>query len=287
MQVVILLILVILLGYVFKSEKSTYSRMIIGSVFGIVFFAILPLINYYIELHKFSEFYRLSGLITLSLIAMTLSFFLVKSDYNEILAALSLVLFIVINVITFSFQSNIKNFIAINSNYFSNSLPVTELNTQANRTTFSNHNYTYTLTGSWNKKTDKGNLFEYYELYKNNFKQIEFRPRCFAANTSALSEIVNNIITYAESIEHSTKTQCYEAGQSNYACRIDSLSSKVITRTQWLRIDSQLKYGMELDFVIFNQHPSNTSEINSIIQSALFNNADPKNINCLTLTEWF
>jgi len=286
MQAISLLLLVILLGYVFKNEKSTYSRMIIGSIFGVVFFAIWPFVLYLADLYMLSEAYRLSGYIGLCVVAMSLSFLLVKTDYNEIIAPLSFALFVVIIVITFSFKSNIKNFIAINSNYFSNSLPVTELNTQANRASHANHNYTYTLTGDWNKKTDKGSVFEYYELYINNVKQIEFRPRCFDANKSALSEIVNNMITSAENRNHSAKTECYAAGQSNYACRIDSLSRKEITRSHWLRIDRQLKYGMHLDFVIFNQQPSNAREINAIIQSAIFNNADPKDINCLSITEW-
>ena len=286
MLAISLLLLVILLGYVFKNEKSTYSRMIIGSIFGVVFFAIWPLALYFADLYMLSEAYRLSGFIGLSLVAISLSYPLVKSDYNEIIAPISFALFVVMTVITFSFESNIKNFIAINSNYFSNSLPVTELNTQVNRASHSKHNYTYTLTGDWNKKTDKGSVFEYYELYINNVKQIEFRPRCFDANKSALSEIVNNLAT-EENRNHRSKTQCYEAGQSNYACRIDSFSSKGITRSQWFKIDRQLKYGMHMDFVIFNQQPSNTREINTIIQSALFNNADPNNINCLTITEWF
>ena len=286
MQAVSLLLIVILLGYVFKNEKSTYSRMIIGSIFGIVFFAIWPLALYFAHLYMLSEIYRISFYVGLSLMAISLSFILIKLDYNEFVAPLALALFVVINVITFSFDSNIKNFIAINSNYFSNSLPVTELNTRANRASHSNHNYTYTLTGDWNKKTDKGSVFEYYELYKDNVKQIELRPKCFAADKTIFTDIVDRLIKSIENREQTADTECYKTDQPNYACRINSLSNNNITRTRWLRIDTQLKYGMELDFVIFNQHTSNTSEINTIIQSALFNNSDPSDVNCLTLTEW-
>ncbi|MCW8935148.1 MAG: hypothetical protein OQK98_10525 [Gammaproteobacteria bacterium] len=285
MQIISLLILVILLGYVFKNEKSTYTRVIIGSIFGVTFLSVWPYFLYFADLYMLSEAYLLSAYIGLFLVAMSLSYPLVKSNYNDFIAAISFVIFVVITFFSFAFESNIKNFIAINSNYFSNSLPVAELNTQENRASHSNHNYTYTLSSDWIKKTDKGNLFEYYELYINNVKQLELRPRCFNADKSALSEIVNNTIISAESRDHSAKVQCYDAGQSNYACRVDSFNGKNITRSRWLRIDRQLKYGMELDFVIFNQQ-TNIREINVIIQSAIFNNADQNNINCLSITEW-
>ena len=287
MLTISLLLLVILLGYVFKNEKSTYTRVIIGSIFGIVFLSVWPYFIYFADLRMLSEAYLLSAYIGLFLLAMSLSYPLVKSDYNDFIAAISFVVFIVISVFTFAFESNIKNFIAINSNYFTNSLPDIELNAQANRDSHSNHNYTYTLGNGWIKKTDKGNFFEYYELYINNVKQLEFRPRCFNADKSALSEIINNAIISAENRNHSAKAQCYNVGQSNYACRVDSFNGKDVTRSQWLRFDRQLKYGMELDFVIFNQQPTNIREINVIIQSALFNNADQNNINCLSITEWF
>jgi len=287
MQIISLLLLVIILGYVFKNEKSTSTRFIIGSIFGIVFLSVWRYFLYFADLHMLSEAYLLPAYIGLFLLAMSLSYPLVKSNYNDFIAAISFVVFVVILVLTFSFESNIKNFIAINSNYFTNSLPDTELNTQANRASHSNHNYTYTLSSDWIKKKDKGIFFEYYELYINNVKQLEFRPRCFNADKSALSEIINNAIISAESRNHRAKAQCYDVGQSNYACRVDSLNGKDVTRSQWLRFDRQLKYGMELDFVIFNQQPTNIREINVIIQSALFNNADQNNINCLSITEWF
>jgi len=286
MQAISLLLVVILLGYVFKNEKSNYSRMIIGSMFGVAIFAIWPLALYFSHLYMLSEIYSISFFVSLSLIAMSLSFILIKLDYNELVAPLAFILFVVITVITLSFDSSIKNFIAINSNFFSNSLSVTEPDKQSDKKTYSSHNYTYTLTGDWNKKTDKGSVFEYYELYKDSVKQIEFRPKCFSADKTTFTDIVDRLISSIENREQTAETECYKTNQPNYACRINSLNDKALTRTRWLRIDTQLKYGMELDILIFEQHPTNTREVDSIIQSAQFNNSDPSDVNCLTLTEW-
>jgi len=50
MQSVALLTIVILAGFLFRQKKSPHARIIIGSILGIVFFAVRPFIFYSIDI---------------------------------------------------------------------------------------------------------------------------------------------------------------------------------------------------------------------------------------------
>lgn len=291
MQTVILLTLVIIAGFLFKKEKSPYSRMVIGSVFGVIFFSIWPFSVFYIEIHTLKENHLIFSYSIISILAIILSLLLIRIKQELTVAIIALLFFFSITIFTMSFESEIKNKISIHAGYFevSNPIPYKANNTSAlkQRKLFSKHNYTITLNNNWQKKTDKGSLFEYFLLFDGNNKVAEFRPKCFNTRKISLPEIVKNIKHAIQVNNTDVKNYCYSPDKITYACEITSLDRNEQTkRIRWYSLDTEATYGIELDFVLFRNKTSILKEIEQIIGSSKITDKNTNNYNCLGLTEW-
>ena len=108
MQAVNLLTLVILVGFLLKVEKSPYSRIIIGSVFGIMFFSIWPFTVYYVDIYKLSKTHLISSYVVISILAVIFSILLIRIKQKFAVGVVALLLFSSITIITLSFESKIK-----------------------------------------------------------------------------------------------------------------------------------------------------------------------------------
>ena len=291
MQTIILLTLVIIAGFLFKKEKSRYARMVIGSVFGIIFLSIWPFAHFAIEIHELSKNYQLASYIVISLAAILIALLLLQIKQELTIAFIAIVLFSITIFLSITFESEIKNKISISTGYFDSDntikSPVTLIKNTHNRTEIFVHNYILTLVNQWQKKTDKGPLFEYFQLFIENQKSAELRPKCFNTEKTSLPEIVNNL-KYITNVSNMVQDKhCSKISESSYACRISSLDhNNKIKRTRWFLLDTAHTYGIELDFVILNHQPKVAMEIEQIIDSTRFTYKSNKDINCLGLTEW-
>lgn len=291
MQAVILLTLVIITGFLFKREKSPYSRIVIGSVFGIIFFSIWPFTVFYMEIHKSSENYLIFSYSIISIFAIILSLLLIRIKQELTVAIIALLLFSSITIFTISFESEIKNKISIHTGYFEMSPPTSnKVNYTTNmkqRKLFSKHNYTITLNNNWQKKTNKGSQFEYFLLFNGNNKIAEFRPKCFNTRIISIPEIIKNIKHTTENSNMTVKEYCYSLDKTSYACKIVYLNKEEQTkRIRWYSLNTEATYGIELDFLLFENMTSTLKEIKQIIDSAKIADKNNKNYNCLGLTEW-
>ena len=289
MQAISLLTIVILVAFFAKKEKSTYARLVIGSVFGILFFAVWPLVNFYINIFHFKEIYSLASYLIISIIAVVVSVTLVKIKKHElIVAGASLFCFLISMIFIYSNDKNIKNNIAIYTHYFNSTAQNKNIkNKENNRFLYHSENYTVSLNHNWIKQTDKGQFFDYFNLIKNNKIISEFRPKCTNKASNSIPETVENIKQMNFNKKLITKTNCYTTEKIIYACRVETLNQKKqIERIQWLSLNTKLKNEIELDFVIFNNHSIALDEIEKIINSATTKKTYKENTTCLSLAEW-
>lgn len=292
MQAVSLLILVVLAGFLFNKEKSPYARMIIGSVFGITFFSIWPLTVFYIEIYQRTEVFLISSYILISVFAVVLSLLLLKIQAQLITAITSLLIFVLIMFISYTFDAELKNKISILTGYFDDSNHiVTTTNASENtnrRITHVADSYTLNIDEHWRKQADKGPLFVYYHLFNNGKLISEFRPKCFNKSDISLPEIVINIRKLNQAENLKTKVTCYKSHVDYFSCQIDSLAeNNNLKRSRWFGLNANLNNGVELDFVLYENQKTITNEINVILNSLVINKKAKNNHDCLGLTEWF
>ncbi|VAW62130.1 hypothetical protein MNBD_GAMMA09-269 [hydrothermal vent metagenome] len=291
MQIVILLVVVIAVTFLLRKEKSTYSRVIIGSVFGVLFFSVWPFVFYYMDLKALPELYILPGYIVALFIGVLISLFLVRLKHEHIVALLVALVFIVITIFTRSSEVDIKNKISIYSGYFENDKPVLNRDNSVEllnpRREYAASGYRVSLSREWQKQTDKGPMFEYFLLLKNDNKRAEFRPKCFSKIHVPLFDVVNyfNQPDYPGTL--SDATNCYQISEVSYACKITTIDAEQgLKRIQWFAMNTQSNRSGELDFVIYNESPEILSEIAHIIDSVQFARETEKDIGCLATAEW-
>ena len=293
MQIVILLTLVIIVGLLLKKEKSPSVRVIVGSIFGIIFLSIWPFIVFYIEIHNLSESYNLFYFSFVSIFAIIISYLLVRIKHDLFIASFTFLLFSIITIFSLSFESSIKNKISIYTGYFNSSNTVPNTVSVANlvlkqRKTISTHNYFLSLDNHWRKITNKGTLFEYFHFFKEGNNIAEFRPKCFRTNTISLPEIIKNAKYIANAKNMEVKNSCYKIDEFNFACKVSSLgNNNQEKRVRWFSLNTESNYGIELDFVIFKDESLVSKEIEKVIFSAITKgDISDKKPDCLGLTEW-
>ena len=288
MQTIILLSLVLITGFLFKKEKNPYSRIIIGSVFGIVFFSIWPFTVFYFDIHHLKEKHLIFLYVVFLMLAASTSLLLVKIKQSLVIAFVSFICFISLTIFTVSYKHEIKNKVAIYSGYFHlNEAGPFKNTTAKGRNIFSKFNYTFTLNKKWVKKSDKGSFFEYFILSDKNYKVAEFRPRCFNTQNISIPEIIENIKYSTLLNVNFIKNSCYQSGKTIFSCDVTELNNKKNTkRVRWFSIDTKIKYGIELDFITFKSQAQVKKEIKKIIDSAKFSVKKHTEYNCLTPTEW-
>ena len=291
MKAVILLSIVIIAGFLFKVEKNQYSRVIIGSVFGIIFFSIWPFTVFYLEIHKLKEHYLILIYGAFSLLAIFISLLLVRIHKELTVASISFISFITLMTLTMSYKNEIKSEIAIYTQYFQKNLSNFSIENKTNdiqhRNSVSKYNYTITLNNKWKKKTEKGVLFEYFLLFDGDTKVAEFRPRCFSTKTISLPDIIKNIKRTSEINGAFIFKRCYQLDKKVYSCKITEKNRmQQIKRVRWFSFDTGRTYGIELDFLTFNSMPSTQVEIGEILDSAKFSAEKQKDYSCLTPVEW-
>lgn len=291
MQAVNLLTLVILVGFLLKIEKSPYSRIIIGSVFGIMFLSIWPFTVYYVDIYKLSKTHLISSYVVISILAVIFSILLIRIKQQLAVGMVALLFFSTITIITLSFESKIKNEISIYTGYFNkiNSVQnkVSRTDELSQRIIYTSPTYIVSLHSDWQKQTDKGPMFDYFLLIKSGKNIAEFRPKCSSTGRISLPEIVKNVNQLVQADDMTAKTNCYQIDSTTYACRIDAINKdKQTKRIRWFSLETESNHGIELDFVLFDSQPSLLNEIELAINSTKITKNTNADDNCLGLAEW-
>lgn len=291
MQVVTLLILVFLLAALFGKRKSPYSRVIIGSVFGVFFFSIWPFFSYYADLYHWPELHKQIAFLVMGVTATLISVLLVLIRHELTVAIISFVAFVIVMVATFSAKVQIKNEIAIQSGFFKEITTNTsnkKLDSGITKFTYPVAGYQVYIPKHWQLRTDKGPEFQYFQIMKNGVLQAEFRPKCFEKDHIAITEIISNIQNKQLNTNQQTDVQCFYHGKSFYSCKISLFTEdKKVKRINWIGMRDDIQKGIELDFVLYESNSKIMQNINNIIASLLPVSGVKNGSGCLGLAEWF
>ncbi len=277
------------LSTLLKLGNNVYNRIIVGTVFGLCLFAIWPFIHYSVGIEGQPDSLKYTYLGITGTIALIISIILTKVPHKEIITVVTASGFIASMIISNFFETNIKNQIAINSSYFSETNEAQDrISTRtSNDTSVSHYNYKLTLSNKWKKQTDKGPMFIYYNFYGAENKAIELRPKCFSNSASAFTDIIENMKKSLADPSISLKQSCYRAGTNEAVCTIaEATSDQRINRLRWYRLNTGYEYGITLDFAIHEIQPDTMREIEPVINSASFDTASVDSFSCISLSEW-
>ncbi|HED34860.1 MAG TPA: hypothetical protein ENJ08_11745 [Gammaproteobacteria bacterium] len=141
------------------------------------------------------------------------------------------------------------------------------------------------MTGK--KQADKGDMFEYFRLIRNDEKVAEFRPKCISRAKVPLPEIAKSVGNVISHIGKTSKENCYQVDNVNYACHVMIFNEVLIPeRVRWFNLNTQYNQGAELDFVIFKYSDTLVDEIGAIIRSIRITVVDKMKDDCLATVEW-
>lgn len=276
-----------------KLDQNHYSRIIVGAVFGIFIFTIWPFIHYYVSIEGLADSLKYTYLALTSITALLASLVITRIPQKELATAITTLCFIIALFINFNFEKPIKNRIAINSQYFSDEAPVRKLKNsesiQASNITITRNHYNYELLldEQWRKQTDKGSMFTYYQYHETNNKVIELRPKCYSSHDTALTEIVDRIDTVTKRNGKTLQTQCYKISDNEAACKLTEINAAGITdRIRWYSINTEIEYGIALDFIIFKTLQTNPDAIQVVIDNTRINRDALDKQDCIGLVDW-
>ncbi|MFK5914033.1 MAG: hypothetical protein QM484_06635 [Woeseiaceae bacterium] len=291
MQAIVLLIFVIISAFLFKKEKSPYVRIIIGSVFGMAFFSFWPITVFYIDIHHLRKTPLIIIYVIIAIFSLVLSYLLIYVKKEVLVSSVMFLLFIFSTIFSVLFESEIKNTVSINTGYFSDKEPANKIHYDTSslkqRNNFTSLNYTYSLHTDWKIKIEKGPLFYYYILSGKDHNIAELRPKCFNTSNISLAEIVSKLYSVINTKKTDMNKICYKTGDEIYACKVIAIDAKKqVQRIRWYSMNTEIHYGIELDFLLYDNKPSTEEEIEKIIRSAKYNFKNDKDMNCLGLTEW-
>jgi hypothetical protein len=289
------LLLIILIFYVFAKPKNPkYFRIAVGSIFGIAYFSVWRFIQYYAQIFEWSDTTVGISFAVLGIISALICCLPFILRINSIGAPILLATFLLTVLLSYSFEREIKFYIAERAGYFDdqNPVPLQNLgNDNSRRFVFKQGGYSINIPNTWSKHQYKTPDFPYFLLKNNKAKVAEFRPRCMHRSKLALPEMVFNLMTQSGTESQAIyNKQCFR-WQDNYsACLVRSKhveETQTTTRWRWMAVNSEIQHGIELDFVIYNDTNSVRKQIEKMIGSVRVTTLPEPRPQCLTPAEWF
>lgn len=293
MQVVLLLILVIAVATFFGKKNSQYSRIVVGSVFGVFVFFFWQDLQYYADLKHWPDLHKKIAFLFIGIFAIVLSKLLINLKRELLVSSACFTAFIIIGVVHYSEDADIKNTIALYSGFFDSPInkPNTGYEKDETTTTFQYPlgGYQMAIPANWTMRTDKGPLFPYFQLMAHDKVSIEFRPGCFNKQSAIFTELVANLGKDKSKSNIQFDSQCINHGNSFYSCKITQFTpNKKATRVFWIATRNDISKGIELDFVIHKSEAEIRREIDGVINSIKPATSQTyKDRSCLKPVEWF
>ena len=291
MQIIAFLTIVFLTAYVANAHRSLYARMIIGSVFGLAFFAIWPSVLYASDLLLWPEFYLQTGFVLSCILATIISIILVKLKNPKLVGIISFILFIFITIASWVLEVNIKHL--IDSGFYMESkvakyqLPAGFIQTSTVFTQ-SAGGYSINVPQSWIKKEDLGDQFIYFQNVKNSEIQAELRPMCLDKNKISLGQVVINLRKQAKQTNMAPDIECSKYPGNQHSCTVYYRAQDNTTvKLSQFGISTDLQKGYYLDFLIHTQDKNVMDQIENIAISVRASKQHSDLPTCLGLANWF
>lgn len=289
MNTISLLLAVVLLSAMIGKHSSPYARVIIGSMYGIFYFAIWRFYLFYANLYEIAEIQRQVVFFGLIVGATLLSLVLVRIKFYFTVAAVSVVLFIISIFTAFWESTPIQNQVAILSGFYKPEQAIVFKKT-VNEVQFTQTTgqYSVAIPNTWQMHKDKGPLFPYFSWQDKGQSMLEFRPRCFNKSNTSIPLIVMNIRGSEVPEKQQLKTKCNkQTGLHAYSCQVYQYNNNnQLKRIEYLASYDKSPKGVELDFVLTHDSPAVLTRVKRVIQSLKPIPGKGRGTRCLGLTEW-
>ena len=291
MQIIALLTIVFLTAYMANVHRSLYARIIIGSVFGLVFFAVWPFVLYASDLLMWPEFYLQTSFALSCALATVFSILLVRLKHSETIGVISFSLFILITIASWFLEINIKHI--IDSSFYMENKAATRQPPAGFIETSSifNHSsggYSIHIPQDWIKKDDLGDQFIYFQKINNNEIQAELRPMCLNKNKISLGQVVINIRNQPKQNNITPVFECSEYPGDQRSCTIYYRARDNTTvKLSQFGFNEELQKGYYLDFLIYTQDENIMTQIKNMAKSVQAVNHQSDLPACLGRADWF
>jgi hypothetical protein len=203
-----------------------------------------------------------------------------------------LAVFLVSVFITFTFEHEIKFYIAEVSGYFDGKNPIAKSDSSnpSKRFAFKQGGYAVEIPQTWFQNQLESSSTPYFSLLKDKKTLVEFRPKCLHQLKLALPEIILNLTKAAETqgqLQYEKK--CFHWNEDYSACLFRSRGTgdnQATSRWRWFAVNPRLQHGIELDFVVNAVSPAISKDIGNIIGSVeTIELPEPRPV-CFTPAEW-
>jgi len=292
MHIVLLIAAGMALAYFSRPKDKKSYQIAILAIIGFAFFCIWRLTDYYIDI-----FYTDSNIKNISFFVLMLSVLLIgllpsvrRISRNR--AILLACIFVISVVLTFIFEKNIKNSVAVWGGYFDNPASQLTHSFKKESTQLYNHvtgGFTINIPESWQKKTHDSGL-DYFELQGTSKTHAELRPRCFHNTDISIPEIVNNIFYWDQTHEFIVKKNCFISSGNINNCFIRSHGNGKNNKQEkwrWLVMDEFQRQNIELDFIFYSDNAQSRRDAEAIINSLVFKPLISPLPFCTSTVDWF
>jgi len=296
MEIIILLAVVLLLGKIKNKNDEKIFRVIAGSILGIVFFFLWPYLHYYIQLLTWEETYVYLSYLTLITVAMSFIILLSTFRLNDFSAAVFFSIFILVWIITYSYEIQLKNKIADLAHFFDGgaitSNKVASLKHYQKKYTSNSGGYTIFIPVTWILNKHKITGLDYFITKENNAISNEFRPKCYQPASVSMSDLFKQLNTALEDVK-SISRHCYRWDTDGYACKMTIANNSDTykpERVRWFGVNHHSGHAVELDFVFKGAQgiDSFLVVIDSIIASVQLIEMPEITGSCgVTASEWY
>lgn len=288
MEIVLVILALLILGKTTKKDNKFSVRLIAGSVLGISYFIVWPYLFYIGDLLNWSETHIQISFVTMVAVFMLIARALIEIKFYELVQALSIVTFLVLWPLSSIFEITIKDKIADNAGFFTESL-VSNLdkNEQLTKRISSPTNaYSVSVPDDWKEHIHTNTLLPFYRPEDAASSITEFRPRCNSKQNTSISKIVEGMASIHQEGQTSSY-QCYHWNQHDYACWVKISDNTGITRIRWIGANKETSQLLDLDFVMKNGNQKDQTITESIFKTIKYNQTADKTANCVTPMEWF
>lgn len=289
MNTISLLVAVVLLSVMIGKNSSSSARVIIGSIYGIFYFAIWRFYVFYANLYEIADPQRHIVFFALIISATIVSLILVRIKYYYVVAAVSVVLFIISIFAVFLESTQIQNEVAILSGFYQPVTPAVFVKA-AKEVKFvqTTGRYSVVLPDAWQLHKDKGPFFPYFTWHDKGQMMLEFRPRCFNKIHTSIPQMVMNIRDSEDVAGIHLMTKCNEQTDvTAYSCHVYQYQKdKHLKRIEYFANYDKSSKGIELDFVLTSNSADVLRSVNRVIQSVKPILGKGDDSRCLGLAEW-
>jgi hypothetical protein len=271
--------------------RSHHTRIIIGSLFGITFFAIWPYTQYMEQLLLWPEIYSKICIASMCVLFLLIALLLIRTTYVGLVSASIFTLSIMIIVISWMFETGVKHF--IDDRFYL--LPVDSIGQDAGVRDDSLFIYSHQTGGYsleipkfWKRKNDYGEQFVYFKKNINNIS-VELRPMCIDKTVTTLGQIVINIRNMEASASLITpEINCHKSKYNSSSCSVHyyDMDGK-LKKLSWFGFESDIQKGYFLDFILHELDTKTLEEIKNIMASVRPSERQDGLHDCLSLSGWF